>query len=147
MNTEDRQAWLSTLAHSQPQQLAQYWQQLNLTTEYEVLRQPESGLAQVRGRMGGSGNAFNIGDATMTRAVIRLPSGEMGVGYVLGRDHDHCLRIALLDALLQTQHHDNIQQAVIKPLASARQTNLAQARARTQATKVDFFTLVRGESE
>lgn len=144
---QQRQAWLATLAHSQPQQLAKLWQAQALSPSHEILRQPETGLAQVSGRMGATGDAFNIGDTTLTRAVVRLESGEIGVGYVTGRDKQHCLRIALIDALLQTSAQQPLLEQIIEPLANARQQALATKRSQTQASKVDFFTLVRGESE
>src|SRR6201987_6509376 len=46
---------------------------------YDWLRPPESGLAMVRGRVGGSGDPFNLGEATVTRATLRMRApGETG---------------------------------------------------------------------
>ena len=56
--------------------------------DYVELRAAESGLVMVRGRIGGDGAPFNLGEATVTRATVRLASGEVGFAYVLGRDRD-----------------------------------------------------------
>lgn len=146
MSTLSRQNWLSVLAHSEPTTLATLWSQQNLQPNYTLLRAPQTGLAQVQGRMGATGNAYNIGDVTLTRAVVKLASNEIGVGYIAGRNKDHCLRVALVDALLQ--HKDFFQvlyDNVIKPLRQQRQQATQQHEAATNQSKVDFFTLVRGE--
>ncbi len=53
---------------------------------HEDLREPENGLVMVRGRIGGDGAPFNLGEATVSRAAVRLATGEVGFGYALGRD-------------------------------------------------------------
>jgi len=101
----------------------------------------------VRGRIGGDGAAFNFGEATVTRAAVKLETGETGFGYVLGRDLAKARLVALCDALMQSANHRNlIEQHVLAPI----RTQMRAARARKQqqvaATKVEFSTLVRGES-
>jgi alpha-D-ribose 1-methylphosphonate 5-triphosphate synthase subunit PhnG len=98
--------------------------------------------------MGGTGNPFNMGDITMTRAVIKLDSGEMGHAYLKGRNKEHAQLAALLDALLQTQTYNTpLLEHVIQPLQRL-MSQAANERAEEIATsKVDFFTLVRGEDE
>jgi alpha-D-ribose 1-methylphosphonate 5-triphosphate synthase subunit PhnG len=100
----------------------------------------------IRGRIGGDGAQFNLGEATVSRAVVRLASGEMGFGYVLGRDRAKARLIALCDALVQTAAFASaLESKVIAPLRAGRDAQ-CEARARqVAATKVDFFTLVRGE--
>jgi alpha-D-ribose 1-methylphosphonate 5-triphosphate synthase subunit PhnG len=99
----------------------------------------------VQGRVGGTGNAFNLGEMTVTRCSLQLPCGTVGHGYVQGRSKADARTAALVDALMQTDRADNVRVAVIAPLAAegaARQ----QARAdKAAATRVEFFTLVRGE--
>ncbi|MFS2225006.1 phosphonate C-P lyase system protein PhnG [Pantoea sp. B65] len=142
-----RQQWLSVLAHSQPKQLEQHWQALKLQPHYEVLRAAETGLTRLQGRIGGSGKRFIVGDVTVTRAVIRLADGTCGYSYVTGRDKAHAERCALIDALLQQQEtHGLLQQQLITPLAAAR-AEQQQLRSREIASsRVDFFTLVRGDN-
>ena len=98
-------------------------------------------------RMGASGKRFVMGDATVTRAVVQLEDGTLGYSYVLGRDKAHAERCALIDALLQQpQTHALLTEKVITPLAALREEQ-RQLRAREVASsKVDFFTLVRGDN-
>ena len=110
------------------------------------MRPAEIGLVMLRGRVGGNGAHFNLGEATVTRAAVQLPSGEQGFGYVLGRDRKKARLAALCDALWQTMtHRQAVEQNILMPLQHAQQSRRAQARAQTAATRVDFFTLVRGE--
>ncbi|KKD60252.1 phosphonate C-P lyase [Grimontia sp. AD028] len=142
-----RQRWMSVLARTDANALITHWVKLSLNPQYQLVRAPELGLAQVRARMGGTGNAFNMGDVTITRAVVRLDSSELGYSYVTGRNKQHAELAAVVDALMQTSAHDVLQQALISPLA-AEKAEQEQLRAREVATsKVDFFTMVRGEDE
>lgn len=111
---------------------------------FRTLRTPETGLVMLRGRMGGDGAPFNLGEATMSRAVVELASGERGFGQVLGRDADHARLSALLDALFQREGAA-VEAHVLAPIRTRLSREAAQMRAETAATKVDFFTLVRGE--
>lgn len=101
----------------------------------------------LRGRVGGTGDSFNLGEASVVRCAVRLGQGPLGVAYALGRDKRRAELAALFDALLQDpQHHDTLQRELIEPLARLQ----AQARAKTQhavaSSKVEFFTFVRGEA-
>ncbi|AIO51503.1 phosphonate metabolism protein PhnG [Burkholderia mallei] len=142
---------------------------------FDWLRAPEIGLAMVRGRIGGTGDPFNLGEASVTRAALRLrgdrtngttgttgttgadgmnganganrPHGAtVGIAYVLGRDKRRAELVALADALLQTpERHERLRAALIEPFRA----RLAQARAARSGeiatTRVEFFTMVRGE--
>lgn len=102
---------------------------------------------QIRARMGGTGERFFAGDATLTRAVIRLSSGTLGYGYVLGRDKTHAERCAVIDALLQEQpHFQTLMETLIAPLEADRAARLAARQAEVNTSRVDFFTLVRGDN-
>lgn len=114
---------------------------------HESLRQPENGLVMVRGRIGGDGAPFNLGEASVSRAAVRLVSGEVGFGYVLGRDGEKARLIALCDALIQSAaFKDDIEKNVIAPLSREQAAARAEQAAETAATRVDFYTLVRGEN-
>lgn len=111
------------------------------------LRAPEIGAVMVRGRVSATGAPFNLGEMTVTRCALRLSCGTVGHGYVQGRDRDHARRAALVDALLQTPRADEMRDRVLTPLA-AEETAARNARAaRVAATKVEFFTMVRGEDK
>lgn len=143
-----RQHWLSVLAHSDAVVLEQHWRALRLTPPFSVIRPAEIGLTRLKARMGATGKRFVMGDATVTRAVIRLDDGTLGYSYVLGRNKHHAERCALIDALLQQpKNHALLTEQLITPLAALREEQ-RQLRAREIASsKVDFFTLVRGENE
>jgi alpha-D-ribose 1-methylphosphonate 5-triphosphate synthase subunit PhnG len=141
-----RRAGMAVLAETATAEIAFCLERLGPLPIYDDLRTPENGLVMIRGRIGGDGARFNLGEATVSRAVVRLASGELGFGYVLGRDCEKARLIALCDALVQTQAFSTaIESKVIAPLR-ARLEEAREARARqVAATKVDFFTLVRGE--
>ena len=110
------------------------------------LRPVESGLVMLRGRIGGDGAPFNIGEATVTRAVVELPSGERGYAHVLGRDAARARLAAVVDALWQKpEARADVEAAILAPIAARIAAEKAKTRAETAATRVDFFTLVRGE--
>ena len=113
---------------------------------YEDLREPENGLVMVRGRIGGDGAPFNLGEATVSRAAVRLSTGEVGFGYTLGRDRQKARMIALCDALMQSNEFaDALEENVLTPLRAAMISVRNRKAAETAATRVDFYTLVRGE--
>jgi alpha-D-ribose 1-methylphosphonate 5-triphosphate synthase subunit PhnG len=113
--------------------------------QYEWLRRPETGLAMVRARAGGTGRQFNLGEMSVTRCAVRLGTGQMGVAYVAGRNARHAEWAAVFDALMQTQENEKVRQAVLRPIELALAEKLAQTEAQAQATKVEFMTMVRGE--
>ncbi|NYS28719.1 MULTISPECIES: phosphonate C-P lyase system protein PhnG [unclassified Pantoea] len=143
----DRQRWLSVLAHSSAALLEAHWQALNLQPAFTLVRPAEIGLTRLQARMGATGKRFVMGDATVTRAVVQLGDGTLGYSYLLGRDKAHAERCALLDALLQQpETRQLLEEKIITPLAAWRDEQ-RQLRAREIASsKVDFFTLVRGDN-
>lgn len=110
------------------------------------LRAPETGLIMLRGRVGGDGQPFNVGEATVTRATVRLAAtGTIGHAWHLGRDKGKARAAAVLDALWQDPACRTGVEAALAPIR-ARIAEAEQKRARqVAATRVDFFTLVRGE--
>ena len=46
-------------------------ERLGTLPDYRVLRGPEAGLVMVRGRTGGGGAPFNLGEMTATRCTVR----------------------------------------------------------------------------
>ncbi|HXZ09480.1 MAG TPA: phosphonate C-P lyase system protein PhnG [Paraburkholderia sp.] len=148
-----RRAWMAVLARTPRAELeAAFNRALDgvAAPAFDWLRPPETGLAMVRGRIGGSGDAFNLGEATVTRATLRLrePAGHAPVGVAchLGRDRRRAEIAALADALLQMpEQHPRLYAQLIEPLAAR---IVAEREARQQdaaATRVEFFTMVRGD--
>lgn len=136
---------LSVLANAPVERIAACLGSVEIPA-HDVARQPENGLVMVRGRIGGDGAPFNLGEASVSRAAIRLSSGEVGFGYVLGRDSEKAKLIALCDALMQNDAFAaEVEQKIIAPLRSELEAARAKRAAETAATRVDFYTLVRGE--
>jgi alpha-D-ribose 1-methylphosphonate 5-triphosphate synthase subunit PhnG len=140
-----RKAAMAVLAHSSGAEIAACLEGVVLPA-YEKLREAENGLVMLRGRVGGDGAPFNLGEATVSRAAVRLSTGEVGFGYTLGRDADKALMIALCDAMVQSREFaDVVETKVIAPLHAARIAGRKHKAAQTAATKVNFYTMVRGE--
>jgi alpha-D-ribose 1-methylphosphonate 5-triphosphate synthase subunit PhnG len=113
--------------------------------EAEDLRAPETGLVMVRGRIGGDGRPFNAGEATVTRAAVRLPGGETGFAYHLGRDRARARLAAILDAHWQRPDARPALEAALAEIAGRRAAAAQRAARKAAATRVNFFTLARGE--
>ena len=140
-----RKAVMVVLAHSATADIAGRLGTVGLPA-YEDLREPENGLVMVRGRVGGDGAPFNLGEATVSRAAVRLSSGEVGFGYALGRDREKARLIALCDAMVQSAELAGaIETQVVAPLRAAMIEKRNRKSAEAAATRVDFYTLVRGE--
>lgn len=118
---------------------------IGAASEAEDLRRPETGLVMVRGRIGGDGRAFNVGEATVTRAAVRLPTGETGFAYHLGRDRTKARLAAILDAHWQRGAARPAIADALAALAERRDAEAALAARQVAATRVNFFTLARGE--
>ena len=140
-----RSEWLSVLAKAPQQLFEDLWRSSNLDPSYDIIRPAEIGGIMVRGRMGGTGDPFNLGEMTVSRASVKLSCGTVGHGYVKGRAKTMALRIALCDALLQTADANKVDAKILQPLIEAKLTSDKEIADKAAATKVDFFTLVRGE--
>lgn len=140
-----RKAAMAVLVHAEAGEIAARLRNFTLPPHQE-LRAPENGLVMLRGRVGGDGAPFNLGEATVSRAAVRLASGEVGFGYTLGRDGEKARLIALCDALVQSRDFGGlVERRVIAPLREQLMIKHKRAAAETAATKVDFYTMVRGE--
>ena len=113
--------------------------------EFSWIRSPEVGTAMVRGKVSGTGSAFNLGEMTVTRCVLKLASGELGYAYIQGRSSDCAEAAAMVDALMQTEYASTVKSLVLNPLQTEMQQHKAERAAKAAATKVDFFTMARGE--
>ncbi len=140
-----RKEAMGVLAHCPTAEIARHFDGIDVP-DHEQLRSPENGLVMLRGRIGGDGAPFNLGEATVSRAAVRLNSGEVGFGYTLGRDGAKAQLIALCDALIQhSQFAEAVEAKVLIPLRMRVMAERKRKAAETAATKVDFYTLVRGE--
>ena len=144
---EKRRSWMSLLATSNKNDLLNLWEQKKINIRYEWLRTPEIGSIMAQGRMGVTGDKFNIGEVTITRCSLKLNCGTIGHSYVQGRSKKKAEISALCDALMQTEMSNEINKSIIIPLEKIKKNNKDKILSKAEATKVDFFTLVRGESD
>lgn len=140
----ERRRWMGILARATAAEIERHLADLPTPPPHRRLRGPEIGLVMVRGRAGGDGAAFNLGEMTVTRCAVRLEDGRVGHAYVAGRDGRQAELAALVDALLLDEAaRPAIAAAVIEPLAAAQQARrMAEAR-RAAATRVQFFTMTQ----
>lgn len=109
---------------------------------YTRLRGPEAGLVMVRGRIGGGGGPFNLGEMTVTRCTVRTEAGLIGHAYVAGRDARQAELAALVDAMMQDPDAAPALHAdVITPLAGVQQQRRDDIAAKAAATQVQFFAM------
>ena len=143
----DRTEWMGLLARAPAAEVARLWAECGLPEPaHDWLRPPETGAVMVRGRAGATGAPFNLGEMTVTRCALRLADGRDGHAWVQGRDKAHARRAALADALMQGAEADHLRAALLAPLAEAEAEGRAALARRAAATKVEFFTLMRGDS-
>lgn len=146
MNEENaRKHWMSLLAKAEPQDLVELWADLTIEPDFTYLRAPEVGGVMVRGRAGATGAPFNLGEMTVTRCSVQLSGGEVGHAYVQGRGKAHATQAAVIDALMQTDLAGRLRESVLAPLSDKQEQARTARAAKAAATKVDFFTMVRGE--
>ncbi|EAQ04727.1 alkylphosphonate utilization protein PhnG [Pseudooceanicola batsensis HTCC2597] len=140
-----RKAWMGLLARAPATELAALWAAAGVAPGFAWLRAPETGGVMVRGRAGATGAAFNLGEMTVTRCSLKLEDGRVGHAVAQGRDRRKAEIAALVDALMQGSEADEVRATILDPLAAAQAGRRADRAARAAATKVDFFTMVRGE--
>ena len=143
---EARKAWMSLLAKAPDARLEALWSAVGLSPEHAWLRPPEAGAVMLRGRAGAVGAPFNLGEMTATRCALRLACGTVGHAMVQGRGKEKARIAALCDALMQTEAAPTVRAAILDPLAQEAEARAAARAARAAATRVEFFTMVRGEN-
>lgn len=140
-----RKRTVDLLARAERQELLAAWDALAEKPAAQPVRGPETGLVMVRGRIGGGGDAFNLGEATVSRATIRLSTGEIGHGQLLGTDKQRARLAAIFDALFQREADRPAVEALHRAIASRIEAEDRRTAEETAATRVDFFTMVRGD--
>jgi alpha-D-ribose 1-methylphosphonate 5-triphosphate synthase subunit PhnG len=141
-----RRGWLAVLARASTGELESAARRVGPLPAPQPVRAAESGMIMLRGRVGGTGDAFNLGEASVTRSALRV-GHYLGLGYVLGRDRRKSELVALFDALLQDAARQGaLLREVVEPLARAQQDARERASREAAASRVEFFTMVRGET-
>jgi len=137
---------MSVLAQAPPAELAAAIDAVGDRPTYRLLRRPETGLVMVRARTGGTGMQFNLGELPVTRCSVELTDGTVGRAYVGGRNHAHAEMAAWIDALLQDpSRRPDIERVLIDPLAARQEERRRRRAGHAAETRVEFFTMVRGE--
>lgn len=145
-NKTDRQQWMAVLAKADWTNLALLWDDFGNKPNCKRLRPAETGLIMLRARTGAIGAPFNMGEVTVTRSSVLSDTHIQGHAYILGRNGLHAEVAAEVDAALQDDAlHQVVMARIIKPLKAIETDRKHQAQQKAAATKVDFFTLVRGE--
>ena len=144
-----RQRWMRALARADPALLDAAWRDWAPKPAVQPIRGPEAGLVMVRARIDGGGVRFNLGEATVTRATVRLhgeplAADAVGTCYLLGTDLEHARLAAIFDGLLADagQRH-RVLAEVIAPLERAQAEGDSVRLAEARSTLVDFFTVSR----
>jgi alpha-D-ribose 1-methylphosphonate 5-triphosphate synthase subunit PhnG len=141
-----RRRWMSLLALAPGEALQARWAALGEPPRYRRLRGPEVGLVMLRARAGGTGARFNLGEMTVTRCTVQLEDGTLGHAWVGGRDRRHAELAAVFDALLQDpERAAALGGPMLDELERYRQDRRREAAARAATSRVEFFTMVRGE--
>lgn len=141
-----RREVMTVLASSNADEIERHIRSIEPLPAHNDIRAAESGLVMLRGRIGGDGAPFNFGEATVTRAAVRLQTCETGFSYVLGRDPAKARLVALCDALVQhADYRERVEHHVVAPIRERLRAERKEKAEQIAATKVDFFTLVRGE--
>ncbi len=152
-DTEIRRRAARALAGASTAELAATWARWPDRPVVEYLRGPEAGLILIQGRIGGGGDRFNLGEATITRATALLRGGGLsaeciGTSYVLGSDPEHAGLAAIFDALLTAPAaRERVIAEVIEPLEREQADRDAVARAEARSTVVDFLTVARENAQ
>ena len=97
----ERKRIVDLLAKANAAELADALTSAGSVPAFTILRGPETGLVMVKGRIGGGGAPFNLGEATVSRASVRLADGRIGHGYRLGTDRKAAQHSAVIDAMAQ----------------------------------------------
>ncbi len=138
----ERKAWMRVLARASAGDMRALLADCPALPPHIRLRGPEVGLVMARGRIGGGGGAFNLGEIAVTRCTVRSEAGQVGHATIARRDDEAAELAARIDAALQDPaRHDAMAARVITPLAAAQEKRRQDAARRAAATQVQFFTM------
>jgi len=133
---------MSVLARASGSRIAALLEECGEIPAFIRIRGPEAGLVMVRGRAGGDGAPFNLGEMSVTRCTVRTDSGLIGHAYVAGREERQDELAALVDALMQDPDRAPlVREKLIDPLAQHQQAERDAVAGKAAATKVQFFAM------
>ena len=152
--TLTRPQWMRLLALAPESTLQELLQPLAQAISYTFLRRPEAGLLMVEGKTGG--RRFNLGEMLITRCAVTLSSQSaeadqsddpvQGHAWICGNSPRHAELAALGDALMQLPGYTTrLGMELFEHLRAHEAREAAEEERKTAPTRVDFFTLARGE--
>lgn len=139
-----RQRWMAILSRASVADLEAIIERMGGIPAHTLAKPAEVGTVMIEARAGGTGTRFNMGEATVTRCVVDLGAGHLGFSYALGTDRRKALLAAILDARLQERDSQQWLHEAIGEIAERQKRERDMASRKAAATKVDFFTMVRG---
>jgi phosphonate C-P lyase system protein PhnG len=149
MPDTQRQRWMRAFALADADSLHRKLAAVTSCPPYTFLRKPEAGMVMLEGRAGNTGLRFNLGEMLVTRCAVRMATtgGDVsGHAFVAGNRAAHAEAAAVLDALMQQpEYADALEKELVEPLLSAWERKCRETAEETAKTRVDFFTMVRGE--
>jgi alpha-D-ribose 1-methylphosphonate 5-triphosphate synthase subunit PhnG len=138
----ERRRWMAVLARAPADEIMALLGECGKLPSHSLLRGPEGGLVMVRGRAGGGGSAFNLGEMTVTRCSVRIATGQVGHSYIAGRDCRQAEPAARVDALMQDDDRRVVLEArVIGPLHRVQAERRDVRAGKAAATRVEFFAM------
>ena len=141
---EARRDWLATLVSVPASEVIAASNEFDFSVV--ILKGPEVGLLMINGRIHSTGRPFHLGEVSLTKCVLRDDQGLLGYGHIIGRNKQQAKAIALFDLALQ--RNDSAEAALIR--LNAWKEDVAEIDAMeseaVEETRVDFLTMVRGES-
>ena len=141
-----RQAAMAIFARATTLELETGLNAADCSLECKDIRPPEPGLVMARGRISGTGKPFNLGEVTVTRAVVQLPDGGRGFAYLRGRSQKRARLAAIADAHWQSLNaRSSVEKHLIEPVRQRLSAEKKKRNAEVAATQVDFFTMARGD--
>ncbi|MFH2058198.1 MAG: phosphonate C-P lyase system protein PhnG [Pseudomonadota bacterium] len=142
----NRKDWIGLLGSADPADLESALEKLNPTLEYTHIVKPETGMLMVQAKADGSNGRFNLGEITISKCILQINGQYMGAGWTMGSNLRHAELAALFDGLFQDPVFQKTLDNTLIPLLKEKQQALNDCRLKDAAdTKVEFFTLKRGE--
>jgi alpha-D-ribose 1-methylphosphonate 5-triphosphate synthase subunit PhnG len=142
----DRQRWMALLGGASVKDLETEKEKLRPDIDWEFILKPEVGLLMVQSKADGSHPGFNLGEMSVTKCVLQVQGQYLGYAVILGSDLVHAELAALFDGLLQhPDFRDDLKNSLISNLALKQKEKDRALEKETADTRVEFFTLKRGE--
>ena len=145
-----RKEWMEFLCIADPTDLESVKNNLDashdIPLDYTYIVKPETGLIMVQAKADGSRTRFNLGETTVSRCILKIKEQYTGASWIIGSDLQHAKNAALFDALLQDpEYNEKLTELLFRKLEKKQNAKNIKLKQDIEKTKVEFFTLKRGE--